>query len=361
VQASAGRAFVGSVPDEMGYRLPMSFPVRSNALVPVVAAALLIGAACGESAPASTQDESDDGGRGDVVAPVGSGGARGYGAGGSGMGGTPSTGGVAADADAPIDASAGNADTEPDPEDAPAAPAGDGGVPGLGGPPRPCKFQLCESFEGEEGAAPDPQVWTRNNEGLVLSSKYAARGTKSLHVPPMNSGQYFIRETKTFPAMNGAFYGRFYLWIERIPVEAPATLYHWTFLEGSDSDTDKGGWVIRLGGHHRANRLSLIRFNINTHTGEGEDGTADLMHGFLPKQWYCIEFYFDTPRSEARFWINGVENTMLHWLKNRAGAYIFPTLKTLRFGWAEYQGTKTPYESYIDEIAIDPNRIGCEQ
>jgi hypothetical protein len=52
---------------------------------------------------------------------------------------------------------------------------------------------------------------------------------------------------------------------------------------------------------------------------------------------------------------------MLHWLKNRAGAYIFPTLKTIRFGWAEYQGTKTPYESYIDEIAIDPNRIGCEQ
>jgi hypothetical protein len=252
-------------------------------------------------------------------------------------------------------------DAAPDPADSATTPADPAGVPGLGGPPRACKFQLCESFEGEEGAAPDPQVWSRNNDGLVLSSKRAARGTKSLHVPPMNGGQNFIRETKTFPAMNGAFYGRFYLWIERIPVEAPATLYHWTFLEGSDTDAAKGGWVIRLGGHHRANRLSLIRFNINTHTGEGEDGTADLIHGFQPQQWYCIEFYFSTPSSEARFWINGVENTMLHWLKNRAGAYIFPTLKTLRFGWAEYQGTKTPYEAYIDEIAIDPNRIGCDQ
>lgn len=318
-------------------------------------AALVLEAGCG-SAPAGAGGtrETGSGGTGGSAAAGGTGGAAAGGTGGAAPGGAPGTGGSA-----PMDAGAA-LDVAADPADA-SAPLDDGGVPGLGGAPRPCHSQLCESFEGDEGTAPDPQIWMRNNDGLVLSSKRAARGRMSLHVPPMTSGQYFIRETKTFPAMNGAFYGRFYLWIERIPVEAPATLYHWTFLEGSDSDTDKGGWVIRLGGHHRANRLSLIRFNINTHTGEGEDGTADLVNGFQPQRWYCIEFYFDTPRSEARFWINGVEDTMLHWLKNRAGAYIFPTLKTIRFGWAEYQGTKTPYESYIDEIAIDPNRIGCEQ
>jgi hypothetical protein len=330
----------------------MSFPVPSNVLLPV----LLLGLACGGSKPAATGGESgeESGGTGGSTATGGTrGGTGGAVTGSGGTSGATGTGGGPADA--------GGNDAAVEPTDAANAPADDGGVPGLGGAPRPCKSQLCESFEGEEGAAPDPQIWTRNNDGLVLSSKRAARGTKSLHVPPMTSGQYFIRETKTFPAMNGAFYGRFYLWIERIPVEAPDGLYHWTFLEGSDSDTDKGGWVIRLGGHHRSNRLSLIRFNINTHTGEGEDGTADLINGFKPQQWYCIEFYFDTPKSEARFWINGVENTMLHWLKNRAGAYIFPTLKTIRFGWAEYQVAKTPYESYIDEIALDPARIGCDQ
>jgi hypothetical protein len=311
-----------------------------------------LGSGCGASASPPGPRRAEGGA---VVTPptAGTGGAP-IGSGAGGAAGGSETAAVDA-------ASALSPDAAPAAQDAPTPPAGEGGVPGLGGPARACKFQLCESFEGEEGAAPDPQIWTRNNDGLTLSSKRAARGARSLHVPPMTGGQYFVRETRTFPAMNGAFYGRFYLWIERIPVEAPARLYHWTFLEGSDSDTDKGGWVIRLGGHHRANRLSLIRFNINTHTGEGEDGTADLINGFQPQQWYCIEFYFDTPNSEARFWINGVENTMLHWLKNRAGAYIFPTLKTLRFGWAEYQGTRTPYESYIDEIAIDPHRIGCDQ
>jgi hypothetical protein len=323
----------------------------------VVAVGVLLAAACGASAPAGPRGDAGESGTGGAGAgqPEGTGGAPAGGRGDASAAGAPGTGGARAADDG------GAVDVAAEPEDATVSPTEDGGVPGLGGPPRPCKSQLCESFEGEEGAAPDPLVWRRNNDGLVLSSKRAARGARSLHVPPMTSGQYFIRETKTFPAINGAFYGRFYLWIERIPIEAPAGLYHWTFLEGSDTDTDKGGWVIRLGGHHRSNRLSLIRFNINTHTGEGEDGTADLINGFQPQRWYCIEFYFDTPRSEARFWINGVENTMLHWLKNRAGAYIFPTLKTIRFGWAEYQGAKTPYESYIDEIAIDPNRIGCEQ
>jgi hypothetical protein len=161
--------------------------------------------------------------------------------------------------------------------------------------------------------------------------------------------------------MNGAFYGRFYLWIERVPTEKPARLYHWTFLEGSDTDAATGGWVIRLGGHHRMNGDSYVRFNINTHTAEGEDGLFDMVNGFQAKQWYCIEFYFNTPSSEARFWVNGAENPMLHWQKNKAGAYTFPELKSLRFGWAEYQATGTPYESYIDEIAVDPNRIGCDQ
>ena len=70
-------------------------------------------------------------------------------------------------------------------------------------------------------------------------------------------------------------------------VDVPADLSTpFDYLTNSDTDADKGGWVIRLGGHHRANRLSLIRFNINTHTGEGEDGTADLIHGFQPQRWY---------------------------------------------------------------------------
>ena len=81
------------------------------------------------------------------------------------------------------------------------------------------------------------------------------------------------------------------------------------------------------------------------------------------KVWHCAEWYFDTPKNEARFWWNGQERPRLHWVNNKPDQpqFTFPDVKAQSIGWAEYQGTKTPYESYIDEIAIDPNRIGCDQ
>jgi hypothetical protein len=350
---------------------------RSPGLAAAAALVLLTLAACSKAPAPSAPAPGTGGGSGAGTGgrPGGNGGSGGQAQGGvtgGGSGGTTGTGGSGTTTPEGSGGSASGGSTgtgdaaSPDAaaeETMPTRPAPDGGVPGVGGPVRPCNFEFCESFEGAEGAAPNPQVWTRSNDGLVLSSKMAARGERSLHVPPMTSGQYFIKENKTFPAagrMNGEIYGRFFLWIERVPLEKPATLYHWTFLEGADVDANTQGWVIRLGGHHRSNGASYVRFNINTHTGEGEDGLFDMVHGFQPKQWYCIEFYFNTPKSEARFWINGQENTMLHWQMNKAGAYTFPTLKAMRFGWAEYQGTNTPYESYIDEIAMDSHPISCD-
>src|SRR4051812_26523602 len=157
----------------------MSSRVRTKLLVPVLGTVLLFGA-CGGTKPASgTGGESGDGGTGGGTPTGGSAGSA-PGTGGTSTGGS---GGGAAGAGGSLDAAASGADSAAAMD---ATPPDDGAVPGLGGPPRPCKSQLCESFEGEEGAAPDPMIWTRNNDGLVLSSKRAARGTKSLHVPPMN-------------------------------------------------------------------------------------------------------------------------------------------------------------------------------
>ena len=30
----------------------------------------------------------------------------------------------------------------------------------------------------------------------------------------------------------------------------------------------------------------------------------------------------------------------------------------MKFGWYEHQGSKTPYEAYIDELVFDTERIG---
>jgi hypothetical protein len=43
------------------------------------------------------------------------------------------------------------------------------------------------------------------------------------------------------------------------------------------------------------------------------------------------------------------------------GGYTFPAAITwMTFGWAEYQAAQTPWDVWIDEIALDKKKIGCD-
>jgi hypothetical protein len=237
----------------------------------------------------------------------------------------------------------------------------DGEAPGIGGPARPCRWKFCESFEEvAPGGAPNAAVWTHNANDVVVATGRAARGTQSLHVGPLNGGSHYIHESKSFAATGPAFYGRMFLWVERFPVESPqppTTVYHWDLFEAS-GQPDGSGFVVRLGGHNRASGELFLRLNIKPHSALPETGLFDKNFPMKAKRWYCIEWFLDGPNSEARFWYDGVERTDLHWQKTMP-AYPFPAFRSINFGWYEHQGTKTPYEVYIDEIALDSQRIGC--
>jgi len=231
-----------------------------------------------------------------------------------------------------------------------------------GGASKPCQALFCESFEDvADGAPPDPAVWTRTSNDLVVDSTRAARGgKKALHIPPLLSGAKYIREKKSLPATGPTFYGRVFFWIEKQPLEKPATLYHWTLLEADEGDSINAGRVLRLGGHIEASGTNWLRFNFETHGNPGETGLSDQNLIVTTKRWYCAEFYYWLPDNEARFWLDGVEDPNLHW-KGPMGAYTFPSaIAWMTFGWAEYQVAQTPWELWIDEIALDTKKIGCD-
>ena len=257
------------------------------------------------------------------------------------------------------------ADSAP-PQSPPAdAGAGSGETPGIGGPARPCRWKFCESFEDVAvGAAPNPAVWTRNANDLVVATERAARGKQALHVGPLNGGSHYIHESKSFgEAGLASYYGRMFLWVERFPLEKPqlpTTVYHWDFFEAS-GQAGGAGFVVRLGGHNRASGELFLRLNIEPHSALAETGLFDKNFPMTARRWYCIEWFLDGPNSEARFWYDGVERTDLHWQKTMP-AYVFPAaFRSMNFGWYEHQGAKTPYEAYIDEIVIDSQRIGCTE
>jgi hypothetical protein len=252
----------------------------------------------------------------------------------------------------------GSADAASD-EGASASP--DASTPSDAGPPGACRFAFCEDFESTSvGAPPNPAVWTRTSQDLVVDGTRAALGTKhALHVPPLTQGVKYIRENKTIAALGQKFYGRIFFWIQTKPVEIPATLYHWTLLEADELDDYNAGKNLRLGGHIEQAGTNWLRFNFQTHNNPGETGLSDPSAVLSDQRWYCAEFYYSLPDNEARFWLDGKEDPALHW-KGPIGGYTFPTsLRWMTFGFAEYQAAQTPWDVWVDEIAIDANQIGC--
>jgi hypothetical protein len=156
--------------------------------------------------------------------------------------------------------------------------AGSGASDASSGAPGTCQALFCEGFETVAvGSPPDPAIWTRTSTDVVVDSTRGARGSKqSLHIPPLLSAVKYIRENKTIAAMGTTFYGRVFFWIDRQPLEKPASLYHWTLLEADELDNYNAGRVLRLGGHIEGSGTNWLRFNFQTHGNPGETGLSDM-------------------------------------------------------------------------------------
>ena len=216
-----------------------------------------------------------------------------------------------------------------------------------------CKAELCESFENvPEGGKPDPALWTTPADIKVDSLHPALGGMRSLHMPPRGTGGSYITETKIIPGGGKTFYGRLLFWFEQLPLQKPGSLYHWVMIAPQG-----GGMNLRIGGHVERDGTNWIRFNPGG--PGGETGLSDLTAIMDAKRWYCLEWYFDTPNNEARFWFDGQERPVLHWKDSVAGWHFPPGgITQIGFGFEEYQGSP-PFELFIDEIALGTQRIGC--
>ena len=224
--------------------------------------------------------------------------------------------------------------------------------PVLGG--LPCMAPFCEGFETVAAGGPaDPKVWMTAPK-IVVDTLHPALGTKqSLHLPPVGTGGGYVTETTNIPGGGKTFYGRLFFWFDRLPLQPPGSLYHWVMI------SPKGGpYDLRIGGHIERDGSNWVRFNPGG--PGGETGLSDLTAVMVAKQWYCMEFFFDTPNNESRIWLDGQERPVLHW-KNSVAGWQFPAagITSLGFGFLEYQGAATPFELFIDEIALDTKRIGC--
>jgi hypothetical protein len=228
--------------------------------------------------------------------------------------------------------------------------------------------QLCEDFES---GVLDTGTWTTiGGAKPVIDGVQKARGAKALHFTVMGSGQSAIRESKTFPAPNNTYYGRAFVYFASLPTPMTGFTYsHWTLIAATGSQVSG---EIRVSGQMQ-NGMSY--WGVGTDNRVDPNGTGDWTNSdsdpngkpsAVPSgRWLCIEWMHKGDTNETRFWWDGVEHPSLYTMPNtphggnKTEPFILPQFKNVWLGWAEYQPTMEPFELWLDEIAIDKDRIGC--
>ncbi len=236
---------------------------------------------------------------------------------------------------------------------------------GVGGPSHcgSAKVELCEDFETGKL---DTNTWTVVGTAPVIDGVEKARGQNALHITQNGNGASYIRETKTFPALNNTYYGRAFVFFASLP-GPPMNYAHWTFAAGSGTGVSG---EIRLSGQfsNGKNLFGVGTDNRVDDAGTGDWTTSDSDPNKNPAavptgQWLCIEWLHKGDTNETRFYWNALEHPSLYTTKTMNGGngkpYILPKFTNVWLGWDEYQSSTLSFEMWLDEIAIDPARIGC--
>lgn len=227
---------------------------------------------------------------------------------------------------------------------------------------------LCDDFESRDaGDFPDPLTWSRNATAgitIAIDTTRAARGTKSVRFTTPNvPSEAYIRETKSFAVTHNAFYGRLFYY-QQAP--GPQKFAHWNVIEATGPQVVDGVQMtsfyryggVSLGGifnnylfqfEHRPREPNYVEI------GQAEDKQLEPLG-----QWVCLEWFFDGDATEGRLWKDGVELPALHATSPFNGvSFTMPVFNGLNIGWAHYQNPEAGFEVWVDEVAVDTQRIGC--
>ena len=278
-----------------------------------------------------------------------SGGANGGGTGGSGGGDVV----VDAGSDAGFDAGTVDAGS-------------DAGIPDAG-VDAGCRARFCEDFERYDAGRAPSAPWTTSVQGgtTLIDTTRKHGGAKAVRVT--NAGAvayeraYFsIASPSFFPAPGNQFYGRAWFYVTAVP---PMTT-HWTNISGEGRAPDAGTNVtayVRYGGQV----MKHLMANYDT-SNVGSDCWQHSTVAMPEGTWNCYEWHFDQPNNRMELWLDGtqisaltVNGTGMGCITNGLGGkWILPQFDTLRLGWEHYQ-TSIPIEMWVDDVALDSQRIGC--
>jgi hypothetical protein len=228
-------------------------------------------------------------------------------------------------------------------------------------------YALCEDFETtDEGDV--PEGWTQSGDASV-DAEHKYRGEHSLRVAPEATGQRRIRhDLAQLGDTSGIHWGRIFYRVTPQPVP-DEDVVHATFvaLHGDSPNHDDQievrvvDTVANVTGRHQ------FLFNVEPDGARGEFGYGSDYDWMFDGEWHCAEWRVAFDTQSYRFFIDSEEVADIA-QENGAGNYegteLPMTFDTIAVGINNYQdaafGGSEGYEMWIDDVALDDDRIGCE-
>jgi hypothetical protein len=225
------------------------------------------------------------------------------------------------------------------------------------------RFLLCEGFEGPVGNTP-PSGWSRSGNASIADDQ-AARGAHALKLTPAADRGYamFIYgNSESFPA---AHWGRVFYRVQTPPPEA---FVHASIAAYQGDGPDIGPSTFRVVDTVKMQGTTAphqFLYNVQI-TGSSEFGKQGPYDWMFDGKWHCAEWFVDGANQAYQFYFEGTEVTQMR-IQNGAGNYgsgsnrsHLPMMFTdFRVGFITYQNAPPGFTAWVDEVAIDTNRIGC--
>ena len=237
---------------------------------------------------------------------------------------------------------------------------GSGGSSGTGGVTGSCSagYLLCEDFESTAvGSA--PMGWTAHGKASVAEDQ-ASHGKRSLKLSPADNGERRIYHSTTM--LGAQHWGRVYY---RVMLPTPEAFVHSTMVTFFGKGPTVGDAEFRVvdtvkdaktGGF--ANGKHQFLYNVQPQGAEfGNSSSYD--YSFEDK-WHCAEWHVDAADQSYKFFYDGKE--VISFSKG-AGVYKDSELPSsfaeVRLGWNNYQSAPPGFTAWLDDFALDDQRVGC--
>jgi hypothetical protein len=222
---------------------------------------------------------------------------------------------------------------------------------------------VCEGFESTAVGSTPPAGWTRHGNATVADDQ-AARGARAMKIQAADNGErrFYFTDAESFGA---AHWGRVFYKVQ-LPVPDPFVHSTLVALQGIGPTVGAAEYRV-VDTVKNAGTNATHQFLFNVQPGGAEFGKGSPYSWRFDGNWHCAEWHVDGTNQAYQFFLDGAEVQQIR-IQNGAGNYGSGSDRTdlpmifsdLKVGWNNYQAAAPGFVAWIDEIAVDRARIGCE-